>query len=202
MKIQFNNSNVVYDIANKIYIEIETNAPEGDGFFPLDDDDVSEASDLTAPFGKTDELEGLTSIMQMKCNIVRNLYILKDLKEFFHLSLKVIDDVYLFINGKLAMDIGGAHGRLSGNIDLNDEDTQTKLGLEEGETYTFDFFYMERHTTASNILIETNMYLEQASAKPSVKYTDKEGNELKDGDKVLLEKKLELTILQYQAVMT
>ena len=35
-------------------------------------------------------------------------------------------------------------------------------------------------------LIETNMYLEQASAKPSVKYTDKEGNELKDGDKVLV----------------
>ena len=30
------------------------------------------------------------------------------------------------------------------------------------------------------------MYLEQASAKPSVKYTDKEGNELKDGDKVLV----------------
>lgn len=78
------------------------------------------------------------------------------------------------------------HGRLAGNIDLNDADTQAKLGLEEGETYTFDFFYMERHTVASNISIETNMYLEQASAKPSVKYTDKDGNELKDGDKVLV----------------
>ena len=181
-KYSFNNSNVVYDIANKNIYRDETNAPEGDGFFPLDDDVLGEASDLTAPFGKTDELEGHNFHYAMKAHC-----------EFIYSKAKNLsfkfegdDDVYLFINGKLAMDIGGAHGRLSGNIDLNDEDTQTKLGLEEGETYTFDFFYMERHTTASNILIETNMYLEQASAKPSVKYTDKEGNELKDGDKVLV----------------
>lgn len=181
-KYSFNNSKVVYDVANKNIYRDEANAPEGDGFFPLDDAVLGDASDLTAPFGKSDELEGHNFHYAMKAHC-----------EFIYSKSKNLsfrfegdDDVYLFINGKLAMDIGGAHGRLSGSIDLNDTETQTKLGLEEGETYTFDFFYMERHTTASNILIETNMYLEQASAKPSVKYIDKDGNELQDGDKVIV----------------
>ncbi|KAK5579244.1 hypothetical protein RB653_008924 [Dictyostelium firmibasis] len=61
------------------------------------------------------------------------------------------DDVWVFINNKLAVDLGGLHSRESGSVDL------TKLGLTKGVTYDFDFYYCERHTTASTIRIETNM---------------------------------------------
>lgn len=65
------------------------------------------------------------------------------------------DDVYLFINNRLALDLGGAHKKASKRIELNAMADQ--LGLEDGKTYNFDFFYMERHTTGSNLRINTNI---------------------------------------------
>ena len=65
------------------------------------------------------------------------------------------DDVYLFINDKLVLDIGGAHSITSYKMYVNDY--AELLGLEEGGTYPFDFFYMERHAVGANIRIETNI---------------------------------------------
>jgi fibro-slime domain-containing protein len=56
------------------------------------------------------------------------------------------DDVWVFINNKLVVDLGGVHGEACAGIDL---DTPT-LGLAVGETYNFDFFFAERHRTESN----------------------------------------------------
>jgi fibro-slime domain-containing protein len=64
------------------------------------------------------------------------------------------DDVWVFINGKLVIDIGGVHAAVDQYVDLN------RLGLEDGETYTLDFFFAERHRTQSNFRIETNLKLE------------------------------------------
>ena len=67
------------------------------------------------------------------------------------------DDVWVFINGKLAVDIGGVHGQAKRSINLDDE--ADELGLVEGETYALDFFFAERHTTESNFRIETTLTL-------------------------------------------
>lgn len=178
-KYTYNNSNTVYDTTNKVIYRDEKSAPEGEGFFPLDDSVLGDKSDLTAPFGKTDEVSGHNFHYAMKAHC--EFTYTEESNLSFNFSGD--DDVYLFINNKLCMDIGGAHGRLDGAVDLNDPDVKAKLGLKEGEVYTFDFFYMERHTTASNITITTNMYLEQVSAKTSIKYTDANGNKIADGTK-------------------
>lgn len=67
------------------------------------------------------------------------------------------DDVYMYINGKLALDLGGAHGRNTKTVKLND--LNAAYGLEEGQVATFTFFYMERCSDASTFGIETNMEL-------------------------------------------
>jgi len=79
------------------------------------------------------------------------------------------DDVYLFINGELVMDIGSAHSIDSVRFNLNDYVNAAKAGtlgsaarnnalaLVEGETYEFKFYYMERHSYGSNIRICTNI---------------------------------------------
>ena len=70
------------------------------------------------------------------------------------------DDVYMYINGVLALDLGGAHGRNTKTVKLNSLNKDT-YKLKDGEVATFTFFYMERCSDASTFGIETNMELVQ-----------------------------------------
>lgn len=65
------------------------------------------------------------------------------------------DDVYLYINGVRVLDMGGGHAISKCGIKLND--VKTLCGLKDGQVYDFDFYYMERHGTAANFGINTNI---------------------------------------------
>lgn len=71
------------------------------------------------------------------------------------------DDVYLYINGIRVLDMGGAHSISKAGISLNN--VAEICGLKDGEVYDFDFYYMERHGTAANFSIETNIKVVDAS---------------------------------------
>lgn len=63
------------------------------------------------------------------------------------------DDVWVFINNKLVVDIGGQHHQSNGSVNLD------KLGLTVGETYPFHIFYAERHRDESNFKMRTSIDL-------------------------------------------
>ena len=95
------------------------------------------------------------------------------------------DDVYMYINGTLALDLGGAHGRNSKTVNLNDLDA-TKYGLKDGQVATFTFFYMERCSDASTFGIETNMKLVQRAINVEKKaYDTSYANEYASGTAVI-----------------
>lgn len=107
------------------------------------------------------------------------------------------DDVYMYINGTLALDLGGAHGRNSKTVNLNDLDA-TKYGLKEGQVATFTFFYMERCSDASTFGIETNMELVQRAINVEKKaYDTSYANEYASGTAVIND-----TTVAYDLIVT
>jgi len=68
------------------------------------------------------------------------------------------DDLWIFINGKLAVDIGGVHGRTEKTVYL--DDIADELGIEPNNTYSFDLFFAERHSVHSSFRFETTFELQ------------------------------------------
>jgi fibro-slime domain-containing protein/RHS repeat-associated protein len=64
------------------------------------------------------------------------------------------DDLWIFINNQLVIDLGGVHDTMTGTVDVDD------LGLTLGQTYNFDLFFAERHTAGSTLRFQTTVELE------------------------------------------
>jgi fibro-slime domain-containing protein/choice-of-anchor A domain-containing protein len=67
------------------------------------------------------------------------------------------DDVYVFINGHKAIDLGGVHGPETLSVNL--DSVAAALGITVGGNYNLDVFQAERHTTGSTFRMDTSIQL-------------------------------------------
>jgi fibro-slime domain-containing protein len=65
------------------------------------------------------------------------------------------DDLWVFVNRRLLIDLGGVHGAESASISL--DAIAASLGLSLGGTYPLHFFFAERHTTVSRFTVKTTI---------------------------------------------
>ena len=85
------------------------------------------------------------------------------------------DDLFVYIDGNLVIDLGGVHMAESASVDLG------TLGLTLGDAYSFDLFYAERHTTESVMHMETGIeFVAEPGDLTIVKFQDDNENQTFD----------------------
>jgi fibro-slime domain-containing protein len=75
-----------------------------------------------------------------------------------NLAFRGDDDVWIFINDQLVVDLGGVHTPKSDSVGLD------KLNLTAGKEYNWDFFYCDRQPCGSALRMKTSIYLRQRRA--------------------------------------
>jgi fibro-slime domain-containing protein len=123
--------------------------------------------------------------------VPRNFYFTSEVRYLFRyaggetLAFNGDDDVWVFINGKLVLDLGAPHERLEGTVTLNADSatwtiqtlniatntpipiangTVTGLGLEVGRTHEIVVFHADRHPRESNYQLTLSGFATQRSA--------------------------------------
>ena len=112
-----------------------------DAFFPIDG----------AGFGNESTVQGASRNFHFTTEI-HTTFTYVGGEEFTFLG---DDDVWVFVNGQLAIDLGGVHQAAESTLDF--DALAGSLGLTLGGKYPLDIFHAERRTGASNFNFATTI---------------------------------------------
>jgi len=127
-----------------------TETPPGSGIYVYDDSSFFPL-DVSEGWGESSQAAG----------VQRNFHFTTELHlQFTYLAgqkftFRGDDDLWIFVNGWLALDLGGMHRPSEGTIDFDAQ--AAELGITRNAAYSMDIFHAERHTAESNFRIETNI---------------------------------------------
>jgi len=142
-------------------------------FFPVDGDTFTPASELTAaqvppmydPQGTWPydvDAAGVKRLHNFSFTSEVRYWFKYESGKTYQLDFVGDDDVWVFINKKLAVDIGGIHTPVAGSVTL-DGTSAAKYGLTAGNVYEAAVFQAERQTTSSTYKLTLSGF----SAAPS-----------------------------------
>lgn len=168
-----------------VYNQPEPNTHQG--FFPFDEDWVRDTA-----AGKADHYFGLT--------MSASFYLPEDGKingNDMVFEFSGDDDVWVFIDDQLVLDLGGIHQEVSGSINFNEftikvnDKAQTKKldeiidDLTPYSYHTIKFFYLERGNSYSNCKLKFNLpTIPENSVMVTKEVTDENGDKVAYADNI------------------
>ena len=138
--VQNTDGSYEYDSQQQGALYDSTDPTQGRGFFPIDD-----GTPYATAFGDQGKPHNYSFTME-----IHTVFTYMG-GEYF--NFRGDDDVYVFIDGKLVINLGGVHGPEPAMVQVD------TLGLTKGQQYPLDFFSAERHVVGSNILFQTTLGL-------------------------------------------
>ncbi len=145
------------------------NTFQSDAFFPLSDDANPDGAGFGSqgPFFVNDNNKPCAPGVTADCDTAP--------EENFHFTTEIHteilysggetftfegdDDLWVFINGKLALDLGGLHAKATGSVNLDAQ--AAALGITPGNNYKLELFHAERGMTESHFRIDTTLKFTQ-----------------------------------------
>lgn len=76
------------------------------------------------------------------------------------------DDLWVFVNKQLAIDLGGIHSAMQGQVKL--DEFAAKANMVVGQIYDLDLFNAERHPSGSNFTLTTSMTFVDCGVDPTI----------------------------------
>lgn len=153
-------------------VDISEDSPNG-GFFPLDDFKyLDDAKTVWNPKYDSTCIEGHCHNFSFAMKVAAQFQYVKG--QYF--EFRGDDDVWVFINDRLVVDIGGCHSPVEGGVYLDTiglvDSTQK---LIEGKTYSFYIFFSERNATGSNFKMRTSINLQTEKTYYWEEHVDENG---------------------------
>ena len=147
------------------------------GFYPIDDLQYLDSA-KTVPNPKFDwNISGCRHNYSFAMKVSAQFKYVKG--QYF--EFRGDDDVWVFINNRLVVDIGGCHSPVEGGVNLDTiGQNDPSLKLIEGREYPFHIFFSERNATGSNFKMRTSINLqtqktyypvEEKTTDGTIKYT-------------------------------
>lgn len=189
-KLTFSQSGDTYSLQSVKNASNQKVADSGQHFFPLDDIDHSAEKETSNPHDN-DYKRGCGSSHNYYFGMRYDVdFTLGDYVGALNYSFTGDDDLWVLLDGKVVLDIGGIHNEVSGNVDLwetilgktsyTEADKEGLSSEEKAEVHTVTVLYMERGAGQSNCTMNFTLPSAQIVevTKPKNAFTiHKQGND-------------------------